>query len=252
MQQVQTDNRLPLVSIIIPTLNEEKLLQDTLSQFTPELKSKYKIEVIISDGGSTDNTLNVAKSFSDIIIIEKLPGQKQNIGMGRNAGAAAAKGKYLFLINADTRIKDINTFFDNTLKAFENGKYVALTCKFKVFPEEEILSDKLFHTFYNNYAHFLNIIGMGMGRGECHMIPNEVFKKSGGYNEKLAAGEDYDLYRRIKKTGKIKFFRNLVVYESPRRYRKFGYKSVFADWARNSLSVFFKNKSVSKEWKAIR
>lgn len=252
---MHTDKQRPLISIVIPTLNEEKLLHDTLSQFTPELKLKYRIEIIISDGGSNDATLEIAKDFADIIV-KKTENDKQNISQGRNAGAAKATGKYLFLINADTRIKDITGFFNKTFNILETGKYSALTCKFKVFPEEEILSDKLFHTFYNNYAHFLNIIGMGMGRGECHIIRKDIFDKSGGYNEDLAAGEDYDLYRRIKKMGKkpgkIKFIRSLVVYESPRRYRKFGYSSVFYDWTKNSLSVFFKNKSVSKDWEPIR
>jgi len=248
---VHTNKQHPLISIVIPTLNEEKLLHSTLSQFTPELKTKYRVEIIISDGGSNDATLKIAKDHADIIV-EKSGNSKQNISQGRNAGAAKAEGRYLFLMNADTRIKDINNFFDKTVNTLENGNYAALTCKFKVFPEEEILSDKLFHTFYNNYAHFLNIVGMGMGRGECHIIRKDIFLKTGGYNESLAAGEDYDLYRRIKKIGKIKFLRSLVVYESPRRYRKYGYRSVFAEWTKNSLSVFFKNKSVSKEWEAIR
>jgi len=248
---VQADKANPQISIIIPALNEEKLLKETLSQFSPEIKSKYKIEIIISDGGSTDNTLQIAKNYADIIV-EKPIDEKQNISQGRNAGAVRASGKFFYFINADTRFYDTDLFFEQTIKAFKSRNFAALTCKFKVFPEEEILPDKLFHTFYNNYAHLLNLIGIGMGRGECHMIPKDIFLKSGGYNESLAAGEDYDLYRRIKKLGKIKFLRSIVVYESPRRYRKFGYVSVFADWTKNSLSVFFKNKSVSKEWKAIR
>jgi glycosyltransferase involved in cell wall biosynthesis len=241
----------PVISIIFPTLNEEKLLETTLKQFTPELIQKFNLEIIISDGGSSDATLQIAKNFTDKII-EANPNEKQNISKGRNAGALTAKGEFLYLMNADTRIKNITEFFSKTTNSFKNEKYLALSCKFKVFPEEEIVSDKLFHIFYNNYAHFLNIIGMGMGRGECHMIRKSIFIKTGGYNENLAAGEDYDFYRRIKKLGKIKFFRELVVYESPRRYRKYGYASVFADWTKNSLSVFFKNKSVSKQWDPVR
>ena len=244
---------IPEISIIIPTLNEEKLITQTLSQFTPQLKQKYSIEIVISDGGSTDNTLNMLRPAADKIVLKE-PGIVQNISMGRNAGAKAASGKLLFFFNADTIIEDTEKFFSNTTEAFEDEKNLALTCRFHVFPDEVKLSDRLFHGFYNNYVRVLNAVGMGMGRGECQMIRSEVFKIVNGYNELLAAGEDYDLYRRIKKygAGRIKFLNSLRVYESPRRYRKFGYMSVFRDWTKNSFSVFFKNKSVSKEWEQVR
>lgn len=244
---------IPEISVIIPTLNEEKLISQTLSQFTPQLKQKYSIEIIISDGGSTDNTLNMLRPTADKIVL-KDPVIHQNISMGRNAGAKAASGKLLYFFNADTIIEDADKFFGLTIEAFQEENNFALTCRFHVFPEEVKLSDKLFHGFYNTYVRVLNAAGMGMGRGECHMIRSEIFRKVNGYNELLAAGEDYDLYRRIKKlgTGRIRFLNSLRVFESPRRYRKFGYTSVFRDWTKNSFSVFFKNKSVSKEWEQVR
>lgn len=241
------------ISVIIPTLNEEKLIIQTLGQFTPQLKEKFNIEIIISDGGSTDNTLKLLTPIVDKIVTA-VPGIKQNIPQGRNAGAKAAEGNFLYFFNADTLINDIDSFFNSSLNAFKNNVNYALTCRFHVFPDDVKISDNLFHGFYNTYVRVLNSIGMGMGRGECHMIRCEVFHKVNGYNELLAAGEDYDLYRRIKLlgSGKIKFLNDLLVYESPRRYRKFGYIKVLADWTKNSFSVFFKNKSVSKEWEAVR
>lgn len=241
----------PLISIIIPTLNEEKLIKQTISQFTPELKEKYCLELIISDGASTDATLNLLDSSVDKVV-EANPGEKQNIPQGRNRGAAAASGEYLYFFNADTLISNPEDFFNKSLASFNDKRNAALTCSFQVFPDDVRLADKMFHGFYNNYVRILNVLGMGMGRGECHMVRKEMFLKVNGYNELLAAGEDYDLYRRIKKLGRIKFLNDLVVYESPRRYRKFGYRRVFADWTKNSISVLFKNKSVSKVWEAVR
>lgn len=243
----------PKISLIIPTLNEEKLIKNTLNQFTPLLKEKYNFEIIISDGGSTDTTLNELTSIVDKTIT-KIPGVKQNIPKGRNAGAKAASGKFLYFLNADTMIKDASKFFETTLAAFENEKNLALTCRFNVFPGDVKLSDIMFHGFYNNYVRLINKTGMGMGRGECQMVRRDIFEQVNGYNENLAAGEDYDLYRRIKKLGKgkIKFINDLVIYESPRRYRKYGYLRVFGAWTRNSFSVFFRNRSVSKEWEAVR
>ena len=240
-----------LISVIIPSLNEEKLIPRTLSQFTPELINKYKIEVIVSDGGSTDSTLKLAERSADLVLTAK-PGAHQNIPIGRNMGAKHARGKYLYFINADTMIKNTDKFFSKTLSALGNPSAAALTMKFNVFPSEEKLSDKLFHGFYNSYVFILNSIGMGMGRGECQIVKKEFFEKVNGYDESLAAGEDFDLYKRLKKLGKIKYLGGLVVYESPRRYRKFGYARVFWDWTKNSISVFFRHKSVSDKWEPVR
>ena len=240
-----------LISVVFPALNEEKLIKQTLSQFTPEIKSKYKIEVIVSDGGSSDATVEISKQLAEVVVLPE-PGHKQNIAAGRNLGIKHSSGRYYYIMNADTLIKDIDLFFRTTLKEFDEHKIVAQTCKVKVFPNEQKLSDILFHFFYNNYVRILNFIGLGMGRGECHIFMKDMFLKVGGYNESMAAGEDFDLYRRIKKYGKIKSWGKLIVYESPRRYRKFGYARVFWDWTRNATSVMFKNKAMSREWEQVR
>ncbi len=241
----------PIISVIIPTLNEGKLIQKCASQFSAGVKEKYKIELIISDGGSTDNTIKLAEDSADVVITAK-PGEKQNISIGRNAGAKAAKGKFLYFINADTRLENVEHFFTRTLDALSAENVAALTFKIKVFPEEEKLFDKFFHISYNNYIRCLNYLGIGMGRGECQVVKAEYFRKVCGYNEYLAAGEDYDLYRRLIKTGKIKFLKDIIVFESPRRYRQRGYPKVFWDWTLNAASVMFRGKAVSEKWEEVR
>lgn len=248
---MHSDNKHCVISVIIPTLNEEKLISRTLKQFTPELKNKFGAEVIISDGGSTDSTLSIARDSADVVI-EADKNIPQNIPIGRNAGAKHALGELLYFIDADTIIPDFYQFFEKTSEAMKNKKYAALTMNFKIPPDEEKLSDKLFHTFYNNYVYLLNFIGMGMGRGECQIVRKELFEKIRGYNENLPAGEDFDLYKRLRKFGKIKFLRSLTVYESPRRYRKYGYAKVFWQWTKNSVSVVIRNKAVSDKWEQVR
>jgi len=239
-------------SIIIPTLNEEKLLTNLLQQLKNNLiTSAYDAEIIISDGGSKDNTLAIAKQFTDNVIVKKVD-EKQNIAGGRNIGAKIAKGKILIFLCADVIFEDVIKFFDFLENEFVNSAYLGMTCNVKIFPEEERNSDRIFHLFLNNYFYSLNVLGMGMGRGECQIISKEIFGQFGGYNEELAAGEDFDLFRRIRKKGKILHARNLCVFESPRRYRKYGYLNVFKDWFINSFYVVLKNKSVSTEWEQIR
>jgi glycosyltransferase involved in cell wall biosynthesis len=239
-------------SFIIPTLNEEKLLPALLSQLNaPEFRSKYDTEIIISDGGSRDSTIEIALSKGDLLKVHT-NGTAQNIPQGRNEGAKSATGEILFFINADVLFDDIYQFFEYIEEKFVKSDYLAMTCNVRVFPWEEKKSDKIFHWVYNNYFRMLNNIGIGMGRGECQIIKKEVFEKINGYNEELAAGEDFDLFRRIRKMGKILFAKELSVYESPRRYRKFGYKNVTFAWMKNGFSVLLRHKSLDKEWEQVR
>jgi glycosyltransferase involved in cell wall biosynthesis len=239
------------ISVVIPSLNEEKLISRTLSQFDADLKSKYNVEVIISDGGSTDDTMKIAEGKADKVTIHDNH-IKQNIAQGRNAGAKLAEGDVLVFLNADTYLHDKIKFFETIMQFSSANHYSALAFPVKIEKELEMRKDKMFHTCYNNYVRLLNKIGLGMGRGECHIIKKEKFLEVNGYNGELAAGEDFDLYRRLRKNGKIRFVKDVIIYESPRRYRKFGYLSVFTDWAKNSISILFFNKSISKEWEPVR
>jgi len=245
----------PLISVIVPVYREEKILARTLAAYPKELRHKYHIELIISDGGSEDNTLKIAKDMADIIVEHKEE-RRQTIAEGRNRGAEKANGDILVFINGDTVPANPDWFFDFISKlndensSFKNSS--ALACEVSVDPAEKLFKDTVFYTLHNLYVKLLNKFGLGMGRGECQIVRAEVFKKVGGYNSKLTAGEDFDLFRRIAKVGKIGFANDIVVLESPRRFRKFGYLRIISSWIINSLSVMILNRSVSKEWEAVR
>ncbi len=236
-------------SVIIPTLNEVRLLPNLLEPLSTEsLKDKFEYEIILADGGSTDGTLEIARHCADEILVAE---EKENIAAGRNRGAKVAKGEVLVFLNADVTL-DVKAFFEYLESNFFNRDYLGMTCAVKIDPREETLADKIFLGFYNLYFHFLNIIGVGMGRGECLVVRKEVFEKLGGFNENLAAGEDFDLFRRVRKKGKILFARSVTVFESPRRFRKFGHVKIFLTWTLNGLFVILKNKSLSKKWEEVR
>jgi len=239
-------------SIIIPTLNEEKLLPGLLNQLNDELlRKKFEFEIIVSDGGSNDGTVEIALKSSDVVLVHTKR-EKQNIAFGRNSGAKLAKSNILIFINADVLIPNIKLFFEYIENNFVSSGYSAMTCDVKVFPEEEIIYDKLFHTGYNGYFRMLNSLGLGMGRGECQVVKKNIFESMGGYNESLAAGEDFDLFRRIRKVEKILFTSDICVHESPRRYRRLGYRLVTTSWIRNGLSILLKDKSLSESWEQVR
>ena len=239
-------------SIIIPTLNEEKRLPKLLNQLNDKaLRNRYQYEIIISDGGSSDGTLEIAQNSADRIIMKQDHGS-QNIAAGRNIGAKSAIGEILIFLNGDVVFHDALYFFEYLEKRFINSDYLAFTCDVWIYPEEETISDKIYHTLYNNYFWILNYVGVGMGRGECQVIRKDVFVKVGGYNEECAAGEDFELFKRIRKLGKILFSKKVYVCESPRRFRRFGYAKVTLSWIVNSFSVIFKNRSMHSKWEQVR
>ncbi|MBL1211963.1 MAG: glycosyltransferase [Ignavibacteriae bacterium] len=239
-------------SIIIPTLNEEKLLPNLLAQLTDEnLRDNFNFEIIVSDGGSSDNTVGIASNLADKVITHE-KSSKQNISEGRNAGAEIAEGDILIFLNGDIELENPHKFFESIQTKFVDSKYLAMTCSVVVFPDERKFIDSIFLTFYNYYFHALNVIGLGMGRGECHIVRKNIFWNMNGYNVKLAAGEDYDLFKNIRQEGKILFDQKLFIFESPRRYRKRGHFKILFTWLLNSIFVTLKNKSLSKEWEQIR
>ena len=239
------------ISIIVPTLNEEKLLEGMLKQFTPDVLRRYGIELVVSDGGSTDATLAIARRHAHKIV-ENTPGVKQTISLGRNIGAEHATGDVLVFLNADTLIKDVDHFFNRLTEEIRPPHIAALTSSVEIYPLEQRTIDRWFHGFYNWFFYMMNQVGMAMGRGECHIIKREIFDRVNGYAPRIAAGEDYDMFRRLEEIGRVKFLKDIVVYESPRRYRRYGYLYVTASWFLNFLAVFFLRRSILSEWKPIR
>ena len=238
-------------SVIVPALNEEKLLGSMLAQFSPDLVARLGIEVIVSDGGSSDRTLAIAEAGAHRVVRNE-PYVKQTISMGRNAGTSLARGEVFIFLNADTRIQNPAFFFRRIGEELADPAVVAITASVAVYPEEERRIDRWYHGFYNWFFYMMNRVGMGMGRGECHVIRREEFENVRGYASRIVAGEDYELFRRLERRGRIRFLRELLVYESPRRYRKFGYAYVTASWFLNFLAIFFLRRSIMDEWKPVR
>ncbi len=245
----------PTISLVVPALNEEKLIGSMLTAFPADLLRNVNAELLLSDGGSSDRTTEIAREHCDAIIAHREK-RRQTIAEGRNLGASIARGDLLVFINADTLPQDPVAFLRGLEKIADAGHtpggIAAWACPVQIAPAERRLSDRLFHGFFNRYVRLLNLIGLGMGRGECQVVWHHLFREVGGYENHMAAGEDFDLYRRLAEKGKIGHGEDLRVYESPRRFRRFGYLRVLFEWSLNGLAVMILGRSISKEWEEIR
>jgi glycosyltransferase involved in cell wall biosynthesis len=89
----------PFVSVIIPTLNEEKYIETTLLSIkNQDYKGKY--EIIVVDSNSKDKTVKIARKYADKVIVTK----RRGVSVGRNIGAEVAKGEILLFVDADTTL----------------------------------------------------------------------------------------------------------------------------------------------------
>jgi len=241
-----------MLSFIIPTLNEEKVLEKLLRNLR-EIKT-FDYEIIVSDGGSTDRTVFIAKSLADKVVEHTKPG-RQTIGEGRNAGAAQAQGDFLVFLDADVYIFKPDDFFARALKHFQtNERLVGLGGFLRVFPEMETFGDIIGYRVFSNGSFYFynNITKVGGNCGEFGMIKREVFQKLGGYHENLAAGEDFELFRRLAKVGNVLTDPKLVVYHTGRRPHKVGWMKLYFTWIREYFYVALFHRSASKEWEVIR
>lgn len=243
------------ISIIIPTKNEGKYIGPTIGQFREYLEP-FNIEIIISDANSTDGTAEIVRQYQaewgeERVKIVQSAG-KQNIAIGRNLGAAAATGDILFHTDADVRIPDKQRFFTKMLAVFERPDVVAATAPIWVYPEEASLPDKLYHILMNVIIRLSFMVGVYLAKGECQMVRRSIFEQIKGYNEKIIAGEDCNLFYRLHKEGHIAFLYRLKVHHSPRRFREYGYLRVSLIYLREGASLLFLRKSYVEEWKPIR
>jgi glycosyltransferase involved in cell wall biosynthesis len=235
-----------MFSIIIPTLNEEKIISQTIKQFDI-VRSKYDIEIIVSDSKSSDNTVEVSKQYADKVIIYKTE-DNCNIAKARNNGAKNAIYKNLIFLDADIIINDIENFFKKINNQLSDPTLVSFSPRIIVNPSEQKNIDNIVHAIISLISNIMNTFGFGYSRGGCQIIKSKYFSMIGGYNESYVAGEDVDLFRRLRKFGKTSIFNSIVVYESPRRYRKFGYINVLFSWFMNWLYTLIFKKSFSEKW----
>ncbi len=190
------------ISIIVPTLNEEKTLPETLQNIAG---SAPHCEVIVVDGGSTDRTREAAQAFSGLPVIwlETAKGR----GTQMNAGAARAAGEVLLFLHADTHLPPQAEALIEAALCDPRilGGYFRIA-----FVPRAPLAD--FYTWcYNLRSHFRLFYG-----DAALFVRREVFEHLGGYQAALLM-EDVELILRLRRAGKLAYVK-AVVRSSSRRF----------------------------------
>jgi glycosyltransferase involved in cell wall biosynthesis len=241
-----------MISIIIPTFNEEKAIEATLRPLKANLH--LLSELIVSDGGSADRTAEIARKYADKVIVYSGK-ERQNIAKGRNDGAKAAAGDYFVFLDADCTIMEPDKFFGRAIAHFEKDKkLVGLMATLRVLPEFETFADRFFLGLMNSLVRFKNNVlrqGEAVG-GEFQMMRREAFFAINGYREDLITREDRDMFFRLAKIGRTYCDKALVVYHTGRRAHVVGWWHLLGLWVVNIVFYHIHGKVFSKEWKPIR
>ncbi|HVV54563.1 MAG TPA: glycosyltransferase family A protein [Mucilaginibacter sp.] len=219
-----TSEKMPLVSIIIPVYNAEKYLaasvRSAIAQTWPNK------EIIVIDDGSTDNSLEIAKSFeSDTVNV--IGQENKGASVARNQGLERASGSYIQFLDADDMLSPDKIALQVELLNNNPGKVaVCSTVHFK--DDSELIKQKP-SEYEENFlidlepSEFLiNLWGGNDNRGSmvqpnAWLTPADIVAKAGKWNESLTVDDDGEFFCRVLLSSK-----GIVKSGGFNYYRKFG------------------------------
>jgi glycosyltransferase involved in cell wall biosynthesis len=179
------------ISVIIPTFNEELIIKKTLDALSRLVNVS---EVVIVDGGSTDQTLEIIEAHTGLKKLTLIKTGEANRSKQLHEGTFHAAGDIFWFVHADTRpMQGCGAKIKSVMKYSKvaGGNF-------------EILFDG-----DSRWAHFLNRLypylrTMDMVYGDSAMFAGrEAYEKIGGFRPAYGSFADVDLYRRLRKAGEF-------------------------------------------------
>ena len=188
------------LSVVVPAYNEERLLPATLANLRNLLPAAS--ELIVCDNNSTDGTAEIARAAGAIVVFEPV----NQISRARNRGAAAASGDWLLFVDADSLPS--GNLLRETLQAIHSGSCLAggATVAF----ETRDLHVRFWLVLWNAWSRL-----MKRAAGSFVFCEAAAFLELGGFSESLYAGEELDLFRRLKRLARRRGKRIVILHRHP-------------------------------------
>lgn len=199
----------PTISIIIPTLNEAAHIQVLLNWLKGHSTAQNIEEIIVVDGGSTDQTIELAKR-SGVSTLSGPRGRAHQM----NLGAKSAKGEILYFLHADT-LPPKN--FDTTILRAVAAGHEAGCFRMRFDTKNPVLR---FFAWLSKINHTLC-----RGGDQSLFVTKQVFFGNRGFNEDYLIYEDSEFIRRLYRNTDFKVLPRQVV-TSARKYRQKGWLRV--------------------------
>ncbi len=177
-----------MISVIIPILNEAKILDETLSRLQPELVNH---ELIIVDGGSTDESVNIAEKYGKVVASQR--GRAKQL----NAGASIASGDFLLFLHADVWLEPgaLNAVETALSWGYVGGGFLQkIDRKNILYRLIEMTADmrgKYLKVFYGDSGIF---------------VRRDIFQRIGGFPD-VPIMEELGFSKRLRRLGKTRMIR---------------------------------------------
>lgn len=220
-----------MISVVIPTYNEEKNIEKCLHALEKQTLPRHKYEIIVVDGQSKDKTVEIAKKYADKVIMQKSKG----VGGARNDGVAVAKYELIATTDADCTVPE--DWLKNIVQAFDSHNIVLVSGKVKLVDSAPhinityMTTEKIWHMMsVLKISHFLC--------GANTAFRKKEFMEIGGYSD-IPILDDFEISLRMKNKGKMKYKRNIYVHYSARRLTKDGLGKNGYLWVSNWLRLHF-------------
>lgn len=194
----------PLLSIVMPVLNEAATIAARLGDL--QTLRRHGAELIVVDGGSTDNSLSLGTPLADRVLTAPRGRAAQ-----MNAGAAVSRGRVLLFLHADTRLPA--TWLHDVLTAIEGGAFWG---RFNVRIDGRHPMLRVVERMINLRS---RLTGVATG-DQAIFVRRDVFQQIGGYAD-LPLMEDIALSKALKKIAPPACLRATVL-TSARRWEKHG------------------------------
>lgn len=232
------------VTIIIPTLNEEDYIGILLHSLTAQTYKKF--EVIVVDGGSTDETQDKALEFQGLLNLRFVKSPKKGIALQRNYGASLTKYEHLMFMDADDYL-DPDFMEKVTAHIQDHPKTDLLTTRLKPL-SNKIRDHVMFYSYHKFYMELVKKWKPAAG-GAFIYVKEEVFNKLNGFSADLLVGEDFDLVYRAHGSGyKYELLKNPPVHTSVRRLEKMGRPKYLWAMGKNAVYMQFRNILKNADW----
>lgn len=218
-----------LLSVIIPTLNEEKYLPRLLKSLKGQTFLDF--EIIISDGGSTDKTKEIAAYYECKFIEDN---KHKHPSWQRNNGAEIAVGETLLFLDADIILQP--EFLTKILEEFVNKKYIGSGFYIKFNPNK---ATYVFYAGLFNFFCFLRQYFAPAAVGSAILAQRSAHEKINGFDTSLYMAEDFDYCYRLSRQGRFRMIKSSRILHSSRRLEKEGSVIVGLKWSFMALFTLF-------------
>ncbi|MFC1663667.1 glycosyltransferase [Patescibacteria group bacterium] len=202
-----------MLSIVIPTLNEEDHLPKLLKTIKSQTFKNY--EIIVSDADSKDKTLKIAEIHGCKIVKGGLPAK------GRNEGVRAAQGDLILFLDADIELPS-KDFIEKALKEFKDKELDLAACFLKPLGEVKFIKKNSLEFLFRivNLLLVLFEKNSPFGAGSMILVKKDFHQKINGFDENIRMGEDTVYVRKGARKGKFGILRSVKILWSVRRLQR--------------------------------